>query len=163
MACYINLNEDVAAPVDDLKEQQPVFYAGLPALMWKNLFQAYCVKGVIDLSAGDGEICKAAMQLRKPCLAFCLSDMHVRLLFDHLVSWMLTHMADETSVYYNANYVKYKALERAGGEAAAAPPPTLTPVKDKKKRGSEGGEGKPKKKPKKKESEDESSSSADEQ
>ena len=82
--------------------------------MWKNTFQAYCVKGVIDLSAGDGEICIAAMRLRKPCLAFCLSNSHVRLLFNHLVSWMLTNMADETSVHYNTSYAKFKA----GGDTA---------------------------------------------
>ena len=78
---------------------------------------AYASKGLIDLSAGSGEGCKAAMSLRKPCLAFCFNDEHVRLLFDHLVEWMLENMADPKSVYFNQNYAAYK---KSGASSTAA-------------------------------------------
>lgn len=96
------------APKSDTVSE-PVFYGGLPSNLWKNIFLAYGVKGVIDVSAGEGEVCKAAMLLRKPCLAFCFSDVHVKLLFDHLVTWMLANMADAGNIYHNANYKAFKA------------------------------------------------------
>ena len=101
-----------ASPADGMKPDtisEPVFHGGLPAALWKNTFQAYGSKGVIDLSAGEGEVCKAAMNLRKPCLAFCFTDLHVKMLFDHLVTWMLANMADPGSIYHNQNYKTFKA------------------------------------------------------
>ena len=81
-----------------------MFYNSLPAMLIKNVMQATVSKGLIDLAGGMGEGCTAAMAWRKPCLALCLSETHVRLLFDHLVDWMLTTMLDQTSVFYNQNY-----------------------------------------------------------
>ena len=101
-----------ASPADSMKPDtisEPVFHGGLPAALWKNIFQAYGSKGVIDLSAGEGEVCKAAMNLRKPCLAFCFTDLHVKMLFDHLVTWMLANMADPESIYHNQSYKTFKA------------------------------------------------------
>ena len=101
-----------ASPADGMKPDtisEPVFLGGLPATLWKNTFQAYGSKGVIDLSAGEGEVCKAAMTLRKPCLAFCFTDLHVKMLFDHLVTWMLANMADPGSIYHNQSYKTFKA------------------------------------------------------
>jgi hypothetical protein len=99
-----------ASPADGiLSISEPVFHGGLPVNLWKNTFQAYGSKGVIDLSAGEGEVCKAAMTLRKPCLAFCFTDLHVKMLFDHLVTWMLANMADPGSIYHNQNYKTFKA------------------------------------------------------
>ena len=159
-----NITFEDGSAIDDLKAQEPVFHGGLPCLMWKNLFQAYGTKGIIDLSAGDGEICKASMLMRKPCLAFCLSDTHVRLLFDHLVSWMLSNMTDDKCLFYNSNYVKFKANERSGG---TGPTPAPTPTKTPNKRSSEGGSENPKSKSKPKKAKptpdpEESSSSDDE-
>ena len=101
-----------ASPADGIKPDtisEPVFHGGLPAALWKNIFQAYGSKGVIDLSAGEGEVCKAAMTLRKPCLAFCFTDLHVKMLFDHLVTWMLANMADPGSIYRNRSHETFKA------------------------------------------------------
>jgi hypothetical protein len=95
---------------------EPAFHGALPAIVWKNIMTAYASKGLIDLSAGSGEGCKAAMSLRKPCLAFCFNDEHVRLLFDHLVEWMLENMADQKSVYFSQNYAAYK---KSGSSSAA--------------------------------------------
>lgn len=142
---------------------EPVFYGGLPALLWKNLFQAYGAKGVIDLSAGEGEVCKAAMQLRKPCLALCMSDVHVRLLFDHLVTWMLATMMDQGSIYYNVAYKSFKTSSASAAQAAAVPAPDAVPKPAKpQKRNNENNNNKPKKKTKREEASEISSSSSDE-
>lgn len=121
---------------------------------------AYASKGLIDLSAGSGEGCKAAMLLRKPCLAFCFSDAHVRFLFDHLVEWMLEQMTDSKSVYFNQNYAVYK--KTGSGQAAGG---TGKPRQDRPKRsrsaddkGTEGGKKGSKKRSRKTSS---SSSSSD--
>ena len=110
-----------------------------------------------------GEGCKAAMALRKPCLALCLSETHVRLLFDHLVDWMLTTMLDQTSVFYNQAYKTFKA----GAEIKALPLPLTSPTKpaDPAKKRSEGAKNQKAKKRRmsggKRESSSSDSSSAD--
>ena len=128
-----------------------------------NVMRATCSKGLIDLGGGTGEGCKAAMALRKPCLALCLSETHVRLLFDHLVGWLLTTMLDQTSVFYSQNYKTFKA----GAEIKALPLPLTSPTKradHPKKRSNSAKNKKPKKRRKsggKRESSSSDSSSAD--
>lgn len=87
---------------------------------------AYAAKGLIDLSAGSGEGCKAAMSLRKPCLAFCFNDEHVRQLFDHLVSWVLECMTDSKSVLYNQNYANFKKTSGAVVSQTESKKPKVT-------------------------------------
>ena len=141
----------------------PVFYNGLPAILIKNVMQATVSKGLIDLAGGMGEGCKASMALRKPCLALCLSEAHMRLLFDHLVDWMLTTMLDQTSVFYNQAYKTFNA----GAEIKALPLPLTSPTKPAdlpKKRSNSAKNKKPKKRRKsggKRESSSSDSSSAD--
>jgi hypothetical protein len=93
----------------------------LPTAVWKNLMQAYCAKGSIILAAGGGEACMASMLLRQPCLALCLSNAHVKHLFDHLVGWMLGCMEDQASVFYNQKYKSFKATGTATGQQLPAP------------------------------------------
>ena len=88
-------------------DQEPVFCNGLPALYWKNMMQAYSAKGIISLAVGAGDTCKASMQLRKPCVGKCLSEAHVKALFDHLVDWTLTIMQDQNSAFYNQDYKNF--------------------------------------------------------
>jgi len=124
---------------------------------------------VIDLAAGEGEVCKAAVELRKPCLAFCFNDLHVRLLFDHLVGWMHTNMEDQKSVFYNVAYKSFKTGEQKDNDGIAAkakenplsaPPPAS-------KRKSSGGTENKKKKTRKQQNdsndEDEDESSSDDE
>ena len=86
-------DKDASKNIKDT-DLEPVFLNGLPMQVWKNVMTAYCSKGSIILAAGAGDTCKAAMLLRQPCLALCLSEAHVKFLFDHLVEWMLTCMED---------------------------------------------------------------------
>ena len=123
-------DKDAAKNIKDT-DLEPVFLNGLPMQVWKNIMMAYRAKGSIVLAAGAGDACKASMLLRQPCLAICLSDAHVKYLFDHLVHWMLTCMEDQTNVFYNQNYRKWKA----GGTAVEQPPlPTPSPPKSPRKR-----------------------------
>ena len=97
-SCVYERRQDTAAD-DKLPDDAlaPVFFNGLPAILVANVMRATGSKGLVDLAAGVGEGCKAATSLRKPCLALCLSETHVRLLFDHLVDRMLTAMLDQPS------------------------------------------------------------------
>jgi hypothetical protein len=101
-----------------------MFYHNLPAILWTNVLQAYGGRGLIDLAAGSGEGCKAAMTLRKPCLAFCLSESHVLNLWDHLVDWMLTSMKTQTNVFFSQ---PYKAFVEGSSGGHTAPTPTPVP------------------------------------
>ena len=106
----------------DMDMLEPVFHGGLPALLWKNMFQAYGVKGAIDLAAGEGEVCKAAILLRKPCVAFCFTDLHVKLLFSCLVDWMLMQMAEQDNIFYDEKYQNFICGQAAGNCPAASIP-----------------------------------------
>ena len=120
---------------------------------------AYNARGVIALAVGAGEACKAAMLLRKPCLGICLSEAHIRLLFDHLVDWMLSAMEDQGNVFYNQSYKTWKA----GGtpiKALPTPKPKRSRSRSRKHSRSKSRGGKKGKKPRKgkKHSDNESSS-----
>ena len=104
----------------DMDMLEPVFHGGLPAVLWKNMFQAYGVKGAIDLAAGEGEVCKAALLLRKPCVAFCFTDLHVKLLFSCLVDWMLMQMAEQNNIFYDEKYQNFISGQAAPGNCPAA-------------------------------------------
>ena len=104
----------------DMDMLEPVFHGGLPAVLWKNMFQAYGVKGAIDLAAGEGEVCKAAILLRKPCVAFCFTDLHVKLLFSCLVDWMLMQMAEQDNIFYDEKYQNFISGQAAPGNCPAA-------------------------------------------
>ena len=122
-----------AATAKDIKDTdlEPVFINALPMVVWKNLMQAYCAKGSIILAAGGGEACMASMLLRQPCLALCLSNAHVKHLFDHLVGWMLACMEDQSSVFYNQGYKKNKSGTTT---ACQLPAPTPSPQPQKRSR-----------------------------
>lgn len=135
-----------------------VFYGTLPMKAWKNLLGAYLAKGVIDLAAGSGEACKAALLLRKPCLGFCFNDAHKLALFDHLVDWMLGCMEDQSTTFINAAYKTWKTTGSASSSQIAKSPAAIIERKRSRSKGS-GKDPKKNKKHKKKESSSSSSSS----
>jgi hypothetical protein len=161
-----------ASPVSSLHYQEPglvkkpddldtVFYGGLPAILWKNVLQAFAGRGLIDLAAGTGEGCKAAMSLRKPCLGVCLSEAHVRHLFDHLVDWMLSGMEDQKGVFYNQAYKSFKTTKPDAEEKTPLPKPKSSspPPNPRKRSRSKDKKDKPKKSKKGKRDASSSSSS----
>ena len=137
-SCVYERRQDTAAD-DKLPDDAlaPVFFNGLPAILVANVMRATGSKGLVDLAAGVGEGCKAATSLRKPCLALCLSETHVRLLLDHLVDWMLTAMLDQPSLFCNQTYKTFKR-ERAAIKVLPlplpSPPKAADPTKKRSKR-----------------------------
>jgi len=65
-------------------------------------------------------VCKAAILLRKPCVAFCLTDLHVKLLFSCLVDWMLMQMAEQNNIFYDEKYQNFISGRAAPGNCPAA-------------------------------------------
>ena len=109
--------------VDDQATPQCVFYNTLPSLVWQELGAAYQAKAFVDLAAGSGEVAKAALQLRRPCLAACLSESHQPLLMEHLVEYMQQCMADQGnkfSVAKHADFRKGKGDAGTGAEASTS-------------------------------------------
>jgi hypothetical protein len=63
---------------------EPVFYYALPFALYKDLFQANNISGVVNLTGADGAAELAAMELGIPCISFCLTSDHVSMLY----KWM---------------------------------------------------------------------------
>lgn len=134
----VDASAEKPAPTGD----EVVFFGSLPQAFWVEVLSSYCARGVLDCSAGSGEVCKAALTLRKPCVSFTLSDAHKALLMDHLVGWMLEAMCDRKGTFYNQAYDTWKSKpatksERSGprtslggGQASGTLlPPKETPTK----------------------------------
>jgi hypothetical protein len=130
-----------------------VFYHATPSHLWKDLGQAFQAKAFLDLAAGSGEVAKAALQLRLPCLALCLTDEHQVRLMDHLVEFMQESMLDTGSTFQNQAYITFKK-----GKPGPTPKPTPKPP-PKKRSLSRSPSAKPKK-PKKNKKRGKSSSSS---
>jgi hypothetical protein len=111
--------KDVPAASVDPAEVTVAFHGSLPEALWTNIMQAFLCKGVVDLSAVSGESCKAAMTLKRVCLAFCMSDTHRRLLHDHLVDWMLGVMEDTS---HPLGVAAYKVWKTSPSSSSSAPP-----------------------------------------
>jgi hypothetical protein len=110
---------------------EPVFYGSLPTHFWQELLHSFNVRAAIDLSAGSGEVCKAALTQRKPVLALTLSEAHSTLLIDHLVGWMLEAMQDKNNTYYNVEYATWLGKNKGpvqGGTRATDPSPATEPA-----------------------------------
>lgn len=107
---------------DDQAEQGPqcVFYNTLPCLVWQELGAAYQARAFVDLAAGSGEVAKAALQLRRPCLAVCLSESHQSLLMEHLVEYMQECMADQGNTFFSAKYADFRKGKSSAGTGAEA-------------------------------------------
>lgn len=101
---------------------ETVFFNGLPAAMWQDVMRSFSAKGVVDLACGSGEVCKAAMLLRIPVLAFTLSETHSNMLLDHLVDWMLGCMADPANTFFNQKYKEWLKPHPKGSPSNAKAP-----------------------------------------
>lgn len=161
--------DDVEPSAD---EPTCVFFHALPANLWQDIGAAFQAKGFLDLSAGSGEVAKAALMLRRPCLSICLSDEHQMRLMDHLVDFMQQCMLDQGNTFVNLKYMAFKNKDVKPNKPKVEPKPPGPDGEARKKRKpsrsrSRGGKkGKDEKKGKKgkktvKESSSSSSSSSD--
>ena len=99
-------------------EKEPVFYMGMPVKFWEDVLQCYQLRNVIHLSAGDGALAKACLQMRRGYFGICTTQVHVDHLYEHLVEWMIEQMADSNSHFYQATL----AQEGTGNADDAAGP-----------------------------------------
>jgi hypothetical protein len=120
---------------------EPVFYHHLPLIFYQNLMTTMSATAIVDLASGPGEAAKSALLTKRQYWGLCLSDQHVRLLYRHLVSWVLSEMGSESSSFYNPKYAEYKGLAQKSGGGTPTPKPKRKPKQKtettKHKRGSE--------------------------
>ena len=72
-----------AEPRADAKEE-PTFFLSLPPNVYESLFKAYDVKGVVNLTAGEGNVEVACMELGLPVVSFCHTEFHQTALYNRL-------------------------------------------------------------------------------
>ncbi|CAE7790570.1 unnamed protein product [Symbiodinium sp. CCMP2592] len=119
--------EDVARAA---QQMEPVFFNFLPRLLYENFLKANNVIGVLDLSPGQGELCRAALDRRIPYLGICMTEAHSLQLKTEMVNHLKTQMATEGSSFYSAEWA-----EIAGKSKTTAPKnekPDPAPKKTKK-------------------------------
>ena len=115
---------DAASSGDAEKEErknsdvEPLFYNFLPQSLYQNHLSSYSVAAVLDLSAGQGELAKAALEKRIPYVGLCFSEAHALQLKGELVRWMKSSMCTEGSSFYGAEWAK-----AAGGQTGAVGQP----------------------------------------
>ena len=74
---------------------QPVFYHQLPPDYYLEVIHSFNVVGVLDLSAGGGQVAQACLTRRIPYLGFGLTETHVVELEKYLISWVKDMMTTE--------------------------------------------------------------------
>jgi hypothetical protein len=126
---------DAGKPREDT-DVEPVFYHGMPQQFFNNIIAAYSVIGVMDLSAGSGEVAKACLENRIPYHGLCLTDVHESKLADHLTEFLYNCMIEEGHHFYTAGAAaQAKGDKEADAKAKAkakpqAKPEDKTPKKD---------------------------------
>ena len=135
----------------------------LPVDFYTDLYHGFEVKGVIDLSVGQGTAAKAALQLRLPYFGLALTDQHCLHIEKLLTESILENMAQESSTFYRPEMDAAHLKKKDGDEEAAVKPKGKAAPKKKRKTKKEGegqeeeDESKTGKKPKKDEEESEDS------
>ena len=117
----------------------------LPVDFYTDIYHGFEVKGIIDLSVGQGTAAKAALQLRLPYFGLALTDEHCLHIEKLLTESILENMAQESSTFYrpemDAADLKKTEDEEKGGKPKPKPAPKKTTKKPKTKKEGEGQEG----------------------
>jgi hypothetical protein len=82
-------------------DMEPVFYFFLPETFYTDFLKTYSAAGVIDLTAGHGEVAKACLNLHIPYLGICYNDTHAIMLRARLTEWVKTSMVTPGTPNYN--------------------------------------------------------------
>ncbi len=87
--------EELAEPVEAaVTSRESVFSsAQLPETLFKDMLSSYRVKGVIDLSPGQGEFAQACLSSRVAYLAVCCTEAHCAGLEHRLTQYVMDKMA----------------------------------------------------------------------
>jgi hypothetical protein len=85
---------------------EPVFYHSHGETLYEELLLTVAkrgdIKGIIDLTAGDGCLAQVAIKNRIPYLGFCLTELHMKKLTGRLRSWVWKAFTTEGSELYES-------------------------------------------------------------
>ena len=142
------------------EEMEPVSYSFLPEAYYASMLESFSICGVVDLTAGPGELAKACISRRIPFYGLVMSEDHGSALRRRLTEWLQRCMATEGNTFYGSEWAKayaqmngnLKDNEQNDEEEQEVKKPKIGPKKQPKKKKADDeseGEGKAKKKPKK--------------
>ena len=137
----------------------------LPQQFHADVLGSLNCQAVLDMTAGQGEMCKACLDARVPVLAVCLSDTHCEQLEEKLTKYCLRKFTEKGHTLFREEASKYlteageeKKAETDGKDETKPPPPKklkkLKKEKSDESKGSDQSEEKKKKNKKKKEESD---------
>ena len=96
----------------DSVELEPVFYHSLPEAFYVEVLQAFPIGAVIDLTAGEGCLARAAYQCNIPYAGMTFNEAHEAGIRTRLEGRILGHMVQEGHRLYDANF--HLALKDGG-------------------------------------------------
>lgn len=100
---------------------EPFTYQSMGRVFYEELIHSLNLKGIIDLSFGDGLFAKACISLRVPYFGVAMTDAHVKHGVDEVVAWQLELLRTEGQDMYDAQCANdYKAYSEACAKAAKA-------------------------------------------
>ena len=95
MVTLKDVGDQDAGAAPDKNAAQPVFYHQLPPELHLEVIHSYNVVGVLDLTAGGGQLAQACLTKRIPYLGFGLTEAHVVELEKYLTMWVKDMMCTE--------------------------------------------------------------------
>lgn len=122
-----------AAKVRDDSNVEPVFFHEMPLSLLRELVHSHAVDGILDLTAGSGQMAKAAMQLRVVYTGVCLTDSHRQELAKRLQGWVFQELRNPETMnksMFNLRLTNMlrKATKRPA-DGGANPVESQTPAK----------------------------------
>ena len=122
--------ERIVSPTDSAVEKagrsddavESVFSAHVfPTELYSDIFKAFSIQCILDLSAGQGQAAQAALENRLCYVGFGLSDKHVEALEKRLTQKVLEDMEVESSTFYRPEMAAAKPNKDDGDEEKTAP------------------------------------------
>ena len=100
---------------------EPVFYHGHPIKLDEEVVHSYDLEGVIDLSAGNGQLALTCIRQRKPYFGITLTEAHSAELLNWLTSKVWSSFLDESSKLYVPALAKIMAAADGDEDPAGSP------------------------------------------
>lgn len=109
-----------AGPAPNKEDLQPVFYHQLPPDYHIEVIHSFNVVGVLDLTAGGGQLAQACLTKRIPYLGFGLTEVHVVELEKYLIAWVKDMMGTEGHPLCRKGFAAAKAVAQPDRNRDAA-------------------------------------------
>jgi hypothetical protein len=102
-----------------------VFLHSWPEAFYTEIVHSFCLKGVVDMTAGAGAAALACIKGKRQYLGCCLTDVHVRLLEQQLLVKVFNEMLDEESKLHCLELTK--AITVVSAQSAKGKPKSADP------------------------------------